>query len=152
VIGGDGFDSYFGFTGANHQDMLVNIVTRAVRFGGYSVVLLQPDSTMPACIATDTAIKRGHMCVAHILSAPLTAPYDMLEPPENLAKTRAMVTAAIARASARYGGGSSSLNLGIPVASLQEPLRAGKTSIGVAGGLLIVPPSIVRGEIVRLEQ
>jgi hypothetical protein len=142
VIGGDGFDSYWGFVGASHHDMLVNIVTRAVKFGGYSVVLLQPDSTTPACFATDTAIKRGHVC----------EPYDVLEPPENLAKTRAMVTAAIARASARYGGGSSSLNLGIPVASLQEPLRAGKTSIGVVGGLLIVPPSIVRGEIVRLEQ
>jgi hypothetical protein len=151
MIGGDGFDSFFGFTGANHQDMLVNIVTRAVKFGGYSVVLLQPDSTTPACFATDTAIRRGHICQA--LHPSKTFPvYDALEPPENLAKTRAMVTAAIARASARYGGDSSSLNLGIPVASLHEPLRAGKTSIGVVGGLLIVPPSIVRGEIVRLEQ
>jgi hypothetical protein len=136
VIGGDGFDSYFGFTGANHQDMLVNIVTRSVKFGGYSVVLLQPDSTTPACIATDTAIKRGHVC----------DPYDVLEPPENLAKTRAMVTAAIARASARYPEGS--LNLAVVVAALDGPTP--RTTVPVVGGLLPVPPSVVDGIAVRL--
>jgi hypothetical protein len=145
VIGGDGFDSYFGFTGANHQGMLVNIVTRAVKFGGYSVVLLQPDSTTPACFATDTAIKRGHVCQA--LHPSKTFPvYDALEPPENLAKTRAMVTAAIARASARYPEGS--LNLAVVTASLEVPTP--RTTVPVVGGLLPVPPSVVDGIAVRL--
>lgn len=147
MIGGDGFDSYFGFTGANHQDMLVSIVTRAVKFGGYSVVLLQPNSTAPACTATDTAIKRGHRCSGSYMDGlPFGHVYDVLSPPENLAKVRPMVTAAVARATARYGGGS--LNLAVVTADLPEPLPL--TTVPGRGGLLVVPPSCVDGQAVRL--
>lgn len=136
MIGADGFDSYWGFTGVNHHDMLTNIVKRAVKFGGYTVVLLQPGTTTPACTATDTAIKRGHVC----------DPYDVLEPQENPLKISGMVTAAFARVAARYGGDSP--NIGIPVATLAVPLPV--TTAGVVGGILIVPPSVVDGIVVRL--
>lgn len=145
MIGDDGFQSYWGFTGSNHHDILVNIVTRAIKFGGYSVVLLQPGTSTPACTATDTAIKRGHLCSGngHV---PFGHVYDVLSPPENLAKVRPMVTAAVARATARYGGGS--LNVAVPL-KLNELLVL-NTSYGVVDGLLVVPPSVVGGEVVRL--
>lgn len=145
MIGGDGFESFFGLTGANHQDILVGIVTRALKFGGYSVVLLQPGGVAPACTATDTAIKRGHRCSGngHL---PFGRVYDVLSPPENLAKTRPMVTSAVARATARYTGGP--LNLAVLLSSLEGPIP--DTTHGAAGGLLVVPPSVVAGEAVRL--
>lgn len=143
VIGDDGFQSYWGFTGQNHQDILVNIVKRAIKFGGYSVVLLQPGSTTPACTATDTAIRRGHICRGVL---PPFERLDVLEPQENPLKVSGMVTSAIRRAEARYTEGS--LNVGILVSTLEHPHPT--TSHGVVGGILIVPPSVVDGIAVRL--
>lgn len=146
VIGsGEEWYDHWGFTGAEHHDLLPAIVSRAVKAGFY-VVLLQPDTEEPCCIATDMAIKRGHQC-SNLLP-------DVLAPQERVQKVRPMVTAAIHRVTERYGG---TPNVGIDLlrgdwaAKVLTPAGVQALHDGQSGGIRAVPPSVIGGVPVTVE-
>lgn len=149
MIGSDHWTSYWGFTGAEHHDLLPSIISRAVKAGFY-VVLLQPGTTITACTATDMAIKRGHVCRANHYGNEA----DTLEPQERVQKVRPMVTAAIQRVTERYGGVPNvaiDLMRGDWADMVLGPLGAQQLRDGLRGGILPVPPSVIGGEAVTVE-
>lgn len=156
--GSEWFD-YWGFTGVEHHDLLPSIISRAVKAGFY-VVLLQPGTRWPACTATDMALKRGHICVGGLENTPgmrdshEPLDWDTLEPQERVQKVRPMVTAAVQRVTERYGGTPNvaiDLMRGDWADRVVGPSGAEQIRLGLRGGILPVPPSVIGGAAVTVE-